>query len=423
VDKAIIGIFNFLKEAVSKVPDSLFLFGYLMGKFFVQTILKGFILLLRQPLFVYMHLFLRYCAIVFLIFAGCKTNTDAHKSIQTTVFVNVFTARHEKAYLIKLAYNNEPTVVADSQTIISAKDTLIFRVPFEPGRQYKIEISGSHKAFNFIPDAKEIRITFNNINGACIINGSAASNSLKTFKEVQLALADSIAEIDKDSNLSGNKKEQVTGPLLKTINQNNYNYADTVSNVAAFVDVFGLINFDKNYNGLKNFTERAVKRFPGNKEVLLIRKQSLDMIDIYEKEYLVGQTLPPVSLPDNVGNMFSTSSLKGSYYLINFWATWYPKTYSCIEASQNVLNNYAAGNLKIVNVALDDDKENWSRIIKASGSTAINLIDSAMWHGTAANTLKFDSIPFNFLVDPNGIIIGKAIKPDSLALVLRQKLH
>jgi hypothetical protein len=293
----------------------------------------------------------------------------------------------------------------------------------EADRQYQVEISKSHKSFYFIPDAREIRITYNNINGKCVIDGSPASISLNNFKEAQLKFYDSIASMDKQSKLPQADKQLMINRLNAIANQKNYHYADTVSNAAAFIDVFNRIDFEKDYTGLDKITQHAIERFPANAFIKLIRKQSLEMIDIYEKEFFTGDSLPSVSLPDNNGDIFSTASLKGKYYLINFWASWYPKTYSYMQATQNVHINYYADKLQIVNVALDDDKRNWSNMITTTRSRAINLIDTGMWHGVAANTLKFDSIPFNFLVNPEGQIVAKAITPDSLVYVLKEKIR
>lgn len=366
---------------------------------------------------------LRYYILLVFIFYGCKLKPVTSSSQQILLYLNVSSARNEKAYLIKVPYNNEKRVIADSQTIISATDTLVFKIPFEPERHYEIEISKSNKTFYFIPDATQIRIFINNINGNYSINGSPASNSLKNFKEVQSALSNNIDSINKKNKNPDKMQQLLIDSLVKTIAQNNYNYADTVSNAAAFIYVFGFINFNKNYTDLKNFVNRAVKRFPESREVSLIRQQSLNMIDIYKKEYQVGNTLPFISLPDKNGNMFSTASLKGKYYLINFWAPWYPKTYSYIKAAQTVSGLYPANQLQIVNVAMDDDKENWQRIINMQNIQGINLLDDQMWQGTAATTLKFDSIPFNFLVDTNGVVLGKAIKPGSLIFILKKNLQ
>ena len=362
-----------------------------------------------------------YYLLLVLIFAGCKSNLDNHNFRQTKLLLNISTAKNEKVYLSKVPYANEKRIIADSQLIVSVKNTIIFKIPFEPDRQYEIEISKSHRTFYFIPDAEQIRIFINNINGNYNIEGSPASNSLKKFKELQSGLLSIIDSINK-KNKNPDKIQQADS-LAKIINQNNYNYADTVSNAAAFIYVFGFINFNKNYTALKNFLNRAVKRFPKSSEVSLIEKQSLNMIDIYEKEYVPGNILPSISLPDKNGNVFSTSALKGKYYLINFWAPWYPKTFSYISAAQNASGLYSSQQLQIMNVALDDDKENWKRMINMQHIGGINLIDEQMWQGVAANTLKFDSIPFNFLVDANGKILDKAIKPDSLLFVLKKNLH
>ena len=69
---------------------------------------------------------------------------------------------------------------------------------------------------------------------------------------------------------------------------------------------------------------------------------------------------------------------------------------------------------RMISVALDNQKDTWMVQIRQNNYSWIQLIDEKMWQGTAAKTLKFDSIPFNFLVSPKGIILAKGIKPDSL---------
>jgi hypothetical protein len=75
---------------------------------------------------------------------------------------------------------------------------------------------------------------------------------------------------------------------------------------------------------------------------------------------------------------------------------------------------------EIVSVAIDSEKEDWELILEKENLNWTQLIDEKMWQGTAVKTLKFDSIPFNFLVNPEGRIIAKAIKPDSLLPVLHR---
>ena len=78
---------------------------------------------------------------------------------------------------------------------------------------------------------------------------------------------------------------------------------------------------------------------------------------------------------------------------------------------------------EIVSVAIDAEKEIWQKQISNEVFKWPQLIDTQMWKGVAVTTLKFDSIPFNFLVSPEGRIINKAIKPDSLLTILAKAIH
>ena len=144
------------------------------------------------------------------------------------------------------------------------------------------------------------------------------------------------------------------------------------------------------------------------------------MISIYEEEFNVGDSLPSVKLPDGSGNMFSTASFRGKYYLIDFWSTWCRQCMIFDEYKKTLRREIPAEKLGMVSVALDDSRGTWLSLINRNHYDWPQLIDDKMWRGVAALTLKFDSIPFNFLVSPKGIVIAKAIPADSLASVLKR---
>lgn len=87
------------------------------------------------------------------------------------------------------------------------------------------------------------------------------------------------------------------------------------------------IEFGKNYAALKAFVDKAVARFPGYKPVAELKNEAYDIVNIYEKEYNVGDTLPYLELENASGKTFSTKSFTGKYYLIDIWAPWYPGSF------------------------------------------------------------------------------------------------
>ena len=67
-----------------------------------------------------------------------------------------------------------------------------------------------------------------------------------------------------------------------------------------------------------------------------------------------------------------------------------------------------------VGIALDAEKETWRQTIIRNRLPGTQLIDDRMWRGMAAYSFKIDSIPFNFLISPEGKILAKAIPKDAV---------
>ncbi len=67
-----------------------------------------------------------------------------------------------------------------------------------------------------------------------------------------------------------------------------------------------------------------------------------------------------------------------------------------------------------VSIALTAEKDAWKKVIYDNKLTGVQLIDEKMWRGKTAETFKIDSIPFNFLISPEGKILAKAIKKDAV---------
>jgi hypothetical protein len=382
---------------------------------------------MQQRFYICLAVIVAGCIVLF----ACNSNKLVQQP-QVTVSLTVSSARNQKVFIERIAYDMEKIVVMDSAVVVTAKDTIFFHVPLEPDRQYRIKVSDSHTACNFVADAPYIRIKINNINSNyTTIEGSPATSILKAFVKAQREMNDSLHKINMllDSLAKNiNNKSQVSkllasrNTLSNTIQANNEAFADTVSNAAAFIQVFGAIEFDSRHKELKDLVNNAAKRFPNSPAVAQMKQDALDMLSIYEEEYNVGDSLPSISLPDVNGQPFTTASLRGRFYLLDFWASWYPKTLAINGIKKQVTEAYPPQKLQLVSVALDDNKADWANIIHSQNLNWVQLIDEDMWHGTAAKTLKFDSIPFNFLVNDKGRIIAKAIKPDSLMQVLRKTI-
>ncbi|PAW92948.1 hypothetical protein CKK33_05355 [Mucilaginibacter sp. MD40] len=138
----------------------------------------------------------------------------------------------------------------------------------------------------------------------------------------------------------------------------------------------------------------------------------------------IGAVAPDFTQNDVNGKPVSLSSFRGKYVLLDFWASWCPP---CRQENPNVVklyNKYRGKNFTVLGVSLDKNtgKEAWLAAIKSDGLTWTQVSDLQYWNNMAAKLYNVQSIPSNFLIDPQGKIVAKNLRGDDLDAALEKYL-
>lgn len=330
-------------------------------------------------------------------------------------------------------------------TVVNADGTYQFKGSLTADEPFGVRIAPSVKGsgltneIQVIIDKGELNIVSDNTINHITVTGSAAlaQHQFEEMRASTKATTDSIAAMSASEEYKTDKKLQaeVTKKSLGVLGRaifDMYTYAKTYpeNRVSPYTTYFLLkLPFLKQPGKdtlLKQLPARVWKDKLGEAIINADKRNKFlaDSIDAVIaartadniSKIPLGTKAPAFTQNDVHGKPVSLASFKGKYVLIDFWASWCAP---CRAENPNVVNAYKQYKDKgftVLGVSLDSPsgKDAWIKAIEKDGLTWTQVSDLNGWKNTVAELYQVKSIPQNFLVDPNGVIVGKNLRGGDL---------
>ena len=242
-------------------------------------------------------------------------------------------------------------------------------------------------------------VNFNN--KEYIVKGSPDSKLIQEFNSVKYN-----ADLSKDS---------ISKFAMKFIEENS-------SSLAVFV----ALNDAKDLKKALQIAEKGIGQSYNNSNYHNSLKSGLQQLAKTEKakkssKTRVGAVAPELNMVNPDGKIITLESLRGSYVLIDFWASWCGPCRRENPTVVRLYKKYKNKGFDVYSVSLDKSKSKWVSAIAKDGLIWDNHVsDLKGWSSAATRLYGFRGIPYTVLIDKEGKIIATRLRGAALERKLEE---
>lgn len=235
------------------------------------------------------------------------------------------------------------------------------------------------------------------------------------YQEIKLKLDerfDSLATAFYDYSLNFiHENHQSLSILIALYNQ--YGYGLPVFNLKADPDIFHFVD------------SSLSKYYPENEAVKMLHSQlasaNLSNNTAAQKSGLkTGDKAPDFVMTDFKGNPIALNDFKGNYVLLSFWAAWSRPSKDENEYLKKAFRMFHNKGFNILQVSLDENEQLWKQTIEADTLLWHHASDLRRWESKINDLYHLEKIPSNYLISPDGKIIGIDLFGEDLIQQLRK---
>lgn len=273
---------------------------------------------------------------------------------------------------------------------------------YKDSMQYsKIEGSKNNDAFN------EYKQNFRKLNSEVV--------KLRDKRNAASKSGDSILKASKNVDFQTLAKKRLDYPHTFIDENSNLDISLLILETQIIGQNQNLDRFKKNIADLQEVINRnASNKFIGQK------LNSFIALKEREESVSIGKKAPDFRAPTPNGEFITLEDVKGKATIIDFWAAWCGP---CRRENPNVVKvyeKYHDKGLEIISISLDgrgnqgDPKKQWLKAIEDDKLTWNHVSSLMYFRDPVAELYNISAIPAMFVLDENGIIVGKKLRGQAL---------
>ena len=361
-------------------------------------------------------LLIRFISLSFLVLLGsCGSQEN-----QFELIGKADVADGTKIYVLQADQNNQP-YIKDSTTVQS--NNFKFQgISSTPQISY-IQVEGVNGYVLAILENGDIKADlFKDSISKSKVYGTKSNDDFIKYKSETKFLVDDMNNISyeaQDAIMTGDVSTAME--LEKEYNSKErevmlYEWDFIIDNLDSYMSALLLEVFMIENKVNKDSIIDVYESFSNRIKVSDVGKNIADLLSQYENPIEVGETAPDFTAPSINGSDVTLSEevSKNNVTLLDFWAAW---CRPCRVENPNLVRLYKSYNkdgFDIIGVSLDRTKEQWEQAVEDDNLLWTQVSNLNFWNDPIARRYSTRAIPQSFLIDKQGVVIGKNLRGNDL---------
>ena len=361
-------------------------------------------------------LLIRFVSLSFLVLLGsCGSQEN-----QFELIGKADVADGTKIYVLQADQNNQP-YIKDSTTVQS--NNFKFQgISSTPQISY-IQVEGVNGYVLAILENGDIKADlFKDSISKSKVYGTKSNDDFIKYKSETKFLVDDMNNISyeaQDAIMTGDVSTAME--LEKEYNSKErevmlYEWDFIIDNLDSYMSALLLEVFMIENKVNKDSIIDVYESFSNRIKVSDVGKNIADLLSQYENPIEVGETAPDFTAPSINGSDVTLSEevSKNNVTLLDFWAAW---CRPCRVENPNLVRLYKSYNkdgFDIIGVSLDRTKEQWEQAVEDDNLLWTQVSNLNFWNDPIARRYSIRAIPQSFLINKEGVVIGKNLRGNDL---------
>ena len=361
-------------------------------------------------------LLLRFISLSFLVILG-SCGSQENEFVLTG---NADVSDGTKIYVLQADQNNQP-YIKDSTTVQS--NNFKFQgISSTPQISY-IQVEGVNGYVLAILENGDIKADlFKDSISKSKVYGTKSNDDFIKYKSETKFLVDDMNNISyeaQDAIMTGDVA--TASELEKEYNSKErevmlYEWDFIIDNLDSYMSALLLEVFMIENKVNKDSIIDVYESFSNRIKVSDVGKNIADLLSQYENPIEVGEIAPDFTAPSINGDDVTLSEevSNNNVTLLDFWAAW---CRPCRVENPNLVKLYKAYNqngFDIIGVSLDRTKEQWEQAVEDDNLLWTQVSNLNFWNDPIARRYSIRAIPQSFLINKEGVVIGKNLRGNDL---------